>query len=66
MKSYYKKECSTDLYCDENLLCGSYLTLQEDMNNFFANNIGILNSGWIETGETPTGYEYLYVNVEKD
>jgi len=64
LKSYEYNYCNDSLCCGDEVLCGKYLTLQEDMQDFFNNNVGILNSGWIQTNTTPGAYEFLYVNVE--
>ena len=63
MKSNESIRCSNSIICGDSTVCGKY-TLNDDMQVFFVNNVGILNSGWMPTGDTSTGYEYLYVNVE--
>lgn len=64
MKSYETKKVNNNLVCDEDLVCGSPLTLQDDMQSFLYHNVGQLNSGWIPYNTDSGDVEYLFINVE--
>ena len=64
MKSYEYISCTESINCGDQYVCGRLITFQEDMSQFQLHNVGPLNTGWIETGDSETGYTYLYVNVD--